>query len=129
MRLLLDTCAFLWHVTADDRLPASTRDQIRLPANQVWLSVASYWEICVKHQIGRLDLPDAPERLVPRARAQHRFRSLPLQEEAISHLPHLPDIHQDPFDRMLICQAIEAGLTIVTPDEKVRAYPIRTLWD
>ncbi|MBI3924294.1 MAG: type II toxin-antitoxin system VapC family toxin [Armatimonadetes bacterium] len=128
MRLLLDTCSFLWYVTADDQLPAPLRDQLRLPANDVWLSVGSYWEICVKHSLGRLSLPDVPERYVPSQRQRHGFLSLPLQEEAVSHLQRLPNVHRDPFDRMLVCQAIEAGLTIVTPDPKVRAYPVKTLW-
>ena len=73
-------------------------------------------------------LPEAPETVVPRQRHRHAFGSLSLDEWNALHLPRLPPLHKDPFDRMLVCQAIEQGLTLVTPDRTVRQYPIRTLW-
>jgi len=129
MNLLLDTCAFLWYISGDERLPAAAREAIRSPENEVWLSVVSFWEILVKHRIGRLAIPAAPGAYIPRQRDRHRIGSLPLEEAAITHLSRLPDLHSDPFDRMLICQAIEHNLTILTPDPAVRAYPVRTLWE
>ena len=128
MKLLLDTAVFLWWVTASDSVPEPVRAAVSTPANEVWVSAISAWEIAVKHRLGRLPLPEAPEILVPRERQRHGFGSLPLDERSALHLPHLPRLHKDPFDRMLVCQAIEHGLTLVTPDHIVRQYPIRTLW-
>lgn len=128
MNLLLDTCSFLWLVTADERLPGALRRTLRDPHNVLWLSVASLWEITIKHESGRLPLPDVPATLVPRARAEHGVGSLAIDEPAVQHLAKLPRIHRDPFDRLLVCQAIQDGLVIVTPDATIRAYPCRTLW-
>ena len=128
MRLLLDTAVFLWWVTASEFVPAAVRAAVSAPANEVWVSAVSSWEIAVKHRLGRLPLPETPETLVPRERHRHAFGSLPLDERSTLHLPRLPRLHKDPFDRMLVCQAIEHGLTLVTPDRTVRQYPIRTLW-
>ena len=128
MKLLLDTAVFLWWATASESVPETVRADISSPANEVWLSAVSSWEIAVKHRLGRLPLPEAPETLVPRERQRHAFGSLPLDERSTLHLPRLPPIHKDPFDRMLVCRAIEHGLTLVTPDQAIRQYPIRTLW-
>lgn len=128
MNLLLDTCTFLWFATADKRLPPSVVALLRSPDNPAWLSVASFWEISVKHDLGRLPLPDPPATYVPSRRLRLGFASLPLSEEAIVHLAKLPRIHADPFDRMLICQAIENDLVIVTPDPQIQAYPVKTFW-
>ena len=128
MRLLLDTSTFLWFITADARLPDTTADDIRSPDNGVWLSVISVWEVFVKHQLGRLDLPEAPYFYVSKQRERHRIDTLPLEETATVHLPKLPPIHRDPFDRMLICQAIEHDLLLVTSDEKIQSYPVKTHW-
>jgi PIN domain nuclease of toxin-antitoxin system len=129
MILLLDTCTFLWYISADDRLPHVVRDAIRSPGNEVLLSVVSFWEILLKNRLGRLVLPESPATYIPRQRKRHRIDSLDLTESAVSHLARLPDRHRDPFDRMLVCQAIEHGLTIVTPDESVRSYPVKTDWE
>ncbi len=82
----------------------------------------------MKSTLGKLPLPEAPAALIPRLRDGSGFEALPLQEEAVLQLPKLPDLHRDPFDRMLLCQAIEHGLTIVTPDRDLRQYPVRTEW-
>ena len=128
MKLLLDTAVFLWWVTASEAVPGPVRAAVSAPANEVWVSAVSAWEIAIKHRLGRLPLPAAPGTLVPRERQRHGFGSLSLDEKSALHLPRLPRLHQDPFDRMLVCQAIEHSLTLVTPDHVVRRYPIRTLW-
>jgi PIN domain nuclease of toxin-antitoxin system len=128
LRLLLDTSTFLWFITADSRLPDRTAEDIRSPDNDVWLSVISVWEVLVKHQLGRLDLPEAPYPYVSKQRERHRIETLPLEEGATVHLPKLPPIHRDLFDRMLICQAIEHDLLFVTSDEMIRSYPIKIHW-
>ena len=128
MRLLLDTAVFLWWVTGSEPVPGAIRKTVSAPESEVWVSAVSSWEIAVKHRLGRLPLPEAPETLVPRERRRHGFGSLSLDERSALHLPRLPRLHKDPFDRMLVCQAIEHGLTLVTPDHAIRKYPIRTLW-
>lgn len=129
MSLLLDTATFLWFITASEQLPGRVADKIRSPDHEVWLSVVSFWEIQIKHQLGRLALPGLPSTYIPRQRARHRIDSLPLHEAALTHLPKLPQLHRDPFDRMLVCQAIEHECTIVTSDRAVQAYPVKTWWE
>ena len=80
------------------------------------------------HGLGRLVLPEAPERFIPTEREAHGIAPLPIDEESTLHLSRLPALHRDPFDRLLVSQAIVHGLTIVTPDPLVRQYPARTLW-
>jgi PIN domain nuclease of toxin-antitoxin system len=122
MRLLLDTHIFLWYITGDPRLPAPVVTLIRDPANEVYLSVVSVWEAMVKYQLGKLPLPQPPETYVPQQRQRHQMESLPLDEESVTNLAQLPALHKDPFDRMLLCQAIHHGLTIASTDHAVRAY-------
>ena len=124
MRLLLDTHIFLWFITADERLPSMTQVAIRDTSNEVYLSVVSVWEVVVKYQLGKLPLPEAPERYIPRQRELHQIASLALDEHSVSFLPQLPVLHRDPFDRMLICQALASGSTMMTHDENVRTYPV-----
>ncbi len=128
MNLLLDTVAFLWWVTDDPALSAQAAALIRDPSRRVFLSPVSVWEIVVKHALGKLPLPEEPATLVPRLRSDHGFEELPLTEAAVLQLNRLPALHRDPFDRMLLCQAIEHGLTLVTPDLELRRYPVRTAW-
>ncbi|MCX6617361.1 MAG: type II toxin-antitoxin system VapC family toxin [Acidobacteria bacterium] len=128
MRLLLDTCTFLWLLLDDPELSEAARGMFADPANQVFLSVVSCWEIAVKYAAGRLPLPDLPADLIPRYRRAHRIQSLPLDEAAALHAARLPRLHADPFDRMLVCQAIVHGFAILTPDESIAQYPVRVLW-
>ena len=123
MRLLLDTYIFLWFISADAQLPAAWRDSIRDPRNDVFLSVVSVWEAMVKYAIGKLPLPHPPEDYLPTQRVQHQMTSLPLDEASVRRLATLPSVHRDPFDRMLVCQALAHGLTVVTVDPVFRAYP------
>jgi len=128
MRLLLDTCTFLWIAADAKALSLRARELFRSPDNEVFLSAGSAWEIAIKHALGRLPLPEAPERFVPLMREAHGIAALPVDEEAALHLSRLPDLHRDPFDRLLVSQAIVHGLTIVTPDPLVTQYPARTIW-
>lgn len=128
MRILLDTCTFLWIVSGDLQLSERAAALVREPTNEVYLSVASAWEIAVKHRLGRLSLPEPPERFVPVERAYHGIEPLPLDEESVLYAHRLPLLHRDPFDRILICQSIAHGLTIVTPDPLITQYPARCTW-
>ncbi|NTV15118.1 MAG: type II toxin-antitoxin system VapC family toxin [Desulfobulbaceae bacterium] len=128
MNILLDTCTFLWVVSGSSELSETSRQLFTDPANDVFLSVASAWEILVKHNLGRLPLPEPPQYFIKNNRINHRIESLPLDEEAVLQLPRLPEYHKDPFDRILICQAIASSMTILTPDKHITQYPVRTVW-
>lgn len=128
MKLLLDTCTFLWIVSGADELSPAVRGAVQDPANEVYLSAASALEIAMKHARGRLPLPDAPERYVPDARDRHGVTPLAIDEESALHIGKLEALHRDPVDRLLVSQAIVNGLTIATPDELIRQYPARTIW-
>ena len=128
MRFLLDTCTFLWIITDDEELSAHARGLFTDPGNEVYLSAVSVWEMSVKFSLGRLPLPDAPERFIPSQRERHNVAPLALDEGATLYLHKLPPHHRDPFDRMLICQAIHHDLTILTPDSLITQYAVRTTW-
>jgi PIN domain nuclease of toxin-antitoxin system len=128
MKLLLDTCTFLWIVTDDNTLTTESRKLFSDPTNDVFLSAISDWEIMLKYSLGKLPLPTPPEQFLSTQRSRHHIEALPLREEATVHLPKLPPLHKDPFDRMLICQAIQHELTILTPDPLITQYAIRTIW-
>lgn len=127
-RYLLDTCTFLWLVAGSDALSKAAREIIRDPDNEIYLSAVSAWEIVFKHGLNKLPLPQKPDVFVRTQRDAHLLASLPLQEAHVLTLIKLPNLHRDPFDRMLVCQAVAEGLTLLTPDEAVSQYPIRTLW-
>ncbi len=127
MRLLLDTCIFLWLITDDSRLTDSTRQIIRNTENDVFLSSVSIWESIVKYQLGKLPLPKPPLEYLLEQRELHQIESLALDEGSVFYLANLPSIHRDPFDRMLICQAIKHQLILVTADNTIRSYPVKTI--
>ncbi|MCC6525035.1 MAG: type II toxin-antitoxin system VapC family toxin [Polyangiaceae bacterium] len=128
MKLLLDTCAAIWLAAGDARLSATARAAFRDADNTVALSAASAWEIAVKHRLGRLPLPEPPDAFVRRLRETHAIDSLPIDELSALGASRLPDIHRDPFDRIIVCQAIAHGFVLVTDDAAIRQYPVRTLW-
>jgi PIN domain nuclease of toxin-antitoxin system len=124
MKILLDTHIFLWFISGDSRLSTDVRDVIRDLDNEIYLSVVSVWEFIVKYQLGKLPLPEPPETYLPKQRELHQIATLTLDESSIAQLAKLPPLHRDPFDRMLICQALQYGLTIATVDAAVRAYSV-----
>lgn len=128
VRLLLDTCTFLWIVAGAAELSARSRELFSDPDNDLYLSSVSAWEIAVKHALGRLPLPEPPGQFVSAERHRHAIDALALDEESALHLARLPQLHRDPFDRMLVCQALVHGLVIVTPDLLVTQYPVRAAW-
>jgi len=127
VRLLLDTHIFLWFITDDERLPWRWRETIADEANDVCLSVISVWESIIKHQSGKLPLPQPPEMYLATQRVAHKMHSLELDEAAVCLLPSLPLLHRDPFDRMLLCQARAHDLTLVSSDRVFHAYGVRLL--
>ena len=127
MKILLDTHIFLWFISGDSRLSADIRDAIRDTDNEVYLSVVSVWESIIKYQLGKLPLPEPPETYLPRQRDLHQIVSLAVDENSVAQLAQLPPLHRDPFDRMLICQALQNGLAIATVDAAIRAYSVSLL--
>jgi len=128
MRLLLDTCTFLWIIKDDPALSKKARSLFTKPDNEVFLSTISFWEILIKNQLGRLPLPKPAEQFIISQRKHHQIESLELDEASVEQISFLPEYHYDPFDRMLICQAISNGLTILTPDKAIRQYPVSCMW-
>jgi PIN domain nuclease of toxin-antitoxin system len=128
MNLLLDTCTFLWVLSGASELSPRAAGLYRDPDNAVFLSSASAWEIAIKFARGQLKLPERPERYVPDARAARGIAPLSIEEESALHVTRLPLLHRDPFDRMLVAQAIVHGLTILSPDPLISQYPVRTMW-
>jgi PIN domain nuclease of toxin-antitoxin system len=127
VRILLDTCSFLWLAGRPAEASAKARELFADPDNEIFLSVVSCWEIAAKHSTGRLELPDPPARFIVEARKRAGIESLPLEEEAVLYVSRLPKLHSDPFDRMLICQSIVHGVAILTPDERITQYPIHSI--
>lgn len=127
MKILLDTHIFLWFISGDNRLSTDVRDGIRDSNNEVYLSVVSIWESIVKYQLGKLLLPESPEIYLPKQRDCHQIANLDLDECSVAQLASLPSLHKDPFDRMLICQALQHGLIIATVDSAIRAYSVSVI--
>jgi len=128
VKLLLDTCTFLWIVDQHQHLSPRAVALFESADNEVYLSAASAWEIATKYAQRRLALSEAPERYVPAQREAHGIFSLPIDEESTMHGARLPFLHRDPFDRFLVGQAIVHGMTILTPDPIIARYPARTMW-
>ena len=127
MTLILDTCTFLW-LAGGQPLPPAASVVISDPSNDVYLSAVSVWEIVTKYGNGRLGLPESPERLIPVERAARGIATLAFGEDAALQATRLPPLHRDPFDRMLVAQAIATGAALVTPDPLISQYPVRVIW-
>ena len=128
MRLLLDTCTFIWLAADDPLLSPDAKTHCRSPGNEVYLSALSAWEIAIKYRLGRLSLPEEPGRYVASRRRWLQLEALPFDEASAAHDTLLPPHHRDPFDRGLVSQAILGGMTIVTPDPAIARYPAPVLW-
>jgi len=128
MKLLLDTVTFLRVTGGQGEVSARAKDLLLHPDNDSYLSTVSAWEIAIKYSLGKLVLAQRPDQFVPEHREKLSAEELPLDEESALHLSRLPRLHRDPFDRMLICQAIVHGMVLLTPDPVISKYPVRTAW-
>ena len=127
MKLLLDTHVFLWSMTGEN-LSYAARDAFLDTNNQLFLSAASYWEICIKQNIGKLRLaPDWAE-IFDRELAANSIQWLPIEKNHCQQIEQLPSLHGDPFDRLLIAQAQCESMTLLTADSNIQAYPVETFW-
>lgn len=127
MNLLLDTHAFLWWINGDP-VPSLATTAIRNPDNAVWLSAASAWEITIKVSLGKLRVADRVARFIEMQLRQNAFHWLPIDVAALDLLQDLPFHHRDPFDRLLIAQAISQGYSLISADRAFDQYPVKKLW-
>jgi PIN domain nuclease of toxin-antitoxin system len=128
MRLILDTHVFLWWIIDSPQLSSRVRDVMRNQANELFLSVASAWEIAIKVNLGRLRLPDRPDRFIPGQLMKNAIEPLPVEMSHALHVSRLPAIHRDPFDRIIIAQSILEKMAVVTRDADIAKYKIKTFW-
>jgi PIN domain nuclease of toxin-antitoxin system len=128
VRLLLDTHVWLWLQTTPDRIVGDVLDDLRDPATTLLLSAASSWEISIKHALGKLDLPQPPARYVPERLRTSRVDALPITVAHTLVAGELPAHHNDPFDRLLIAQAISEDLALVTVDRALESYEAPLRW-
>jgi PIN domain nuclease of toxin-antitoxin system len=127
MKAILDTHAFLWAIAEDEKLSRGAQKIFTGP-NDLWLSVASIWEIMVKVQTGKLHLPVPTGPYVVKKLAENRIEVLPIALDHVLRIESLPIHHRDPFDRVLIAQSIEEGWPIVTADPLFERYSVDVIW-
>lgn len=124
MRLLIDSHAFLWWSEASSQLGTGARDAIADPANEVLISIAALWEIMIKASLRKLTLPADIETMV----VSQRFSVLPVSFDHLRRFGALAQIHKDPFDRMMIAQALTEGMPIATADGRFVPYGVQIVW-
>jgi len=127
MKAILDTHAFLWALSGDARMSRHARDVFAGSAD-LFLSMASIWEIVIKVQSGKLNFPRPAGPYVLRTLAENRIKPLAISIDHLLALERLPMHHRDPFDRMLIAQSIEEDWPIITADPKFKQYPLQIIW-
>ena len=128
MKLLLDTCTFIWLAGEPNRLSKAAAEAIDNEENQIFLSDVSVWEICVKWRSGKLTLLSPPRIWIEEQRAHWILEELKIEKRHVYRTTELDLVHQDPFDRLLISQSIEEGIRIVTPDNVFLKYPVAVVW-
>jgi PIN domain nuclease of toxin-antitoxin system len=128
MKLLLDTHAFLWADAEPDKLAARAKAACEDPANELVLSTASVWEIQIKVMLGKLSLRKPLRGLLQDWVRHNGLVILPVQLEHVMRLDTLPSLHRDPFDRLLVAQALVEGWPIVSHDSAVAQYPATVIW-
>jgi PIN domain nuclease of toxin-antitoxin system len=126
--LLLDTNVVIWTLSASSRISARARRAMSRPAASLVVSVVSVWEIVLKHQAGKLTFKISLDEVVDQIVYHSPWTILPMVPDCLPALGALPVLHSDPFDRLLIAQAQTAGMAILTADEKIGKYKVRTIW-
>lgn len=128
MRFLLDTHAFLWWIGDDPRLSGRAAEVLSDTETRAFLSIASAWEMGIKVGLGRLELNDDLQPYLRRHLSENDIEVLGISLEHVSLVPTLPHHHRDPFDRMLVAQAMAENIPILTVDPQVAAYPVEVVW-
>ena len=127
MKLLLDTHAFLWSIT-NGKLSKTAQEAFLDPENELYLSAASYWEICIKNSLGKLLLAKDWQASVDQEMEINHIKWLSIAKTHCQEVIQLPWLHRDPFDRLLIAQARYEAMTVLTADPNIHQYAIPTLW-
>ena len=127
MDLLIDTHAVIWFITDDNKLPVNIRQLIEDKSNNCYISIASYWEIAIKSSLGRLDLNSNLSEIF-RIIEDSGFEILPITIKHILENANLKFHHQDPFDRIIIAQAIIEELSVISKDNEFEKYEISLIW-
>ncbi len=128
MKILLDTHCWLWWLTTPEKLAPRAQELIMDGHNDIFLSAASSWEIAIKYAIGKLPLPEKPEKFVPSRLLRDGILPFPINHVHALHVASLPMHHRDPFDRLLISQAQVERVPIVTVDSQFEAYNVDLIW-
>jgi PIN domain nuclease of toxin-antitoxin system len=129
MKALIDTHVFLWVITAPEKLSQTALQIIESKANDIFLSPASCWEIVIKYQVNKLDLSENPDNLILEQIKESEIKILPITVEHTLNILNLPLFHKDPFDRLLISQALVENLPIITYDSIIRKYEgVNVIW-
>ena len=128
MKYLLDTNVWLWSVGPIENIGASGLRIIEDGDSEIYLSTVSSWEIAIKARLGKYKLPEPPERYIPRKLAKQGIRPLPVGLDHSLKVFHLPLYHHDPFDHLLMAQAMVEGLVILTSDREFAKYPVEVVW-
>ncbi len=128
MRYLLDTHTFLSWISKAEKLPSGVAEAIRSPENSIYLSISSVREMQVKSQIGRVDLPLPVLDIVSRQNQENGIELLPISLAHMVALTRIPNYHGDPFDFLLIAQAIVEDLTLITRKSMLAKYPVKVMW-
>jgi PIN domain nuclease of toxin-antitoxin system len=128
VRVLLDTHTFLWFLLEDPQLSTTASDVIIDPTNDIEVSPATYWEIAIKISLGKYELPESYDIFIEREIATNDFHILPIEPKHTAVLTTLPFYHRDPFDRLLIAQAMVEAIPILSVDTAFDAYPVTRLW-
>jgi PIN domain nuclease of toxin-antitoxin system len=128
MKIVLDTHAFLWWITDDDRLSSHARSVITNRENELLLSAVTGWEIAIKAKLGRIHLPGRLDSFIAKQLKLNAIYSLPIHMSHALHVYNLPHHHRDPFDRLLIAQALLENLPILTMDPQIAKYKIKVVW-
>ncbi len=128
MKVLLDTHAFLWLITDDDRLSENARQTFLNTENSLFFSAASLWEICIKKSLGKISLKDGWFQTIQEEMEINTIRWLPIEMTHCAEVTELPFHHRDPFDRMLIAQAIVEDIQLLSRDSRLSDYAIELIW-
>jgi PIN domain nuclease of toxin-antitoxin system len=128
MRALLDTHAFLWFILGDSQLIASAKTFIEDPANDIEISPASYWEIAIKIRLGKYVLPEPYQSFMETHLAANDFQILPIMPKHTALLTKMPLHHKEPFDRLLVAQALSETIPLVSADAQLDPYGVKRHW-
>ncbi len=128
MNFLIDTQCWLWWFAEEERLNEGARKLIGNGENIIYFSAASSWEIAIKCSIGKLKLPESPEIYVPGRLASQGMMGMPVEHVHALRVASLPNHHRDPFDRLLVAQALTESVAVLTVDPLIAAYDVEAIW-